>query len=92
VSGYYLSTRPCLLPRIGHGPPITLAEALDRAAGYRYAVIYRLADDDQPVPVVAGAGSDEVIHVPSGRRFWRHQVDWHQQLTESELTSRRTRA
>jgi hypothetical protein len=91
MSGYHVSIGPGLLPRIGHGRPIPLAEALDRAAGHRYAVIYRLAEDGKPVPVVAGAGSYEVIHVPSGRRFHRHDIDWHQQLNEWELAYARNR-
>jgi hypothetical protein len=86
TEGYYLHVGPSLLPRQPRRAPMTLTEALHRAYGLRFAVVFRLREDGRPVPVVADAGSsDEVIHLPSGRRMVREGVTWHAELSEAEL-------
>lgn len=86
TGGYYLHVGPSLLPRQPQGEPMTLAEALFRAYGLRYAVVYRIGEDGRPVPVVADAGNPEdMIHLPSGRRVGRGEIAWHGELSEAEL-------
>lgn len=67
---YHLHVGPSVLPRHPQGTCMTLAEALHRAYGQRYAVVYRLGDDGRPEPVIADAGNPaEMIHVPRSRRM-----------------------
>jgi hypothetical protein len=74
MTAYFLHIGPSTLPR-RHGQPLTLAEALHRAYGLPYAVIYRLRDDNVPVPVVADAGHpQEIMYVPTGRRVQRDTI------------------
>lgn len=75
MTAYYLHVGPSLLPR-RHGKPLSLAEAIHRASGHRYAVVYRLLGD-KPVPIVAAAGNDEIVFVPTGRRVPRDAVAWY---------------
>lgn len=74
MTAYYIHVGPSLSPR-RHGQPLTLAEAIHRAYRHRYAVVYRLLGD-KPVPIVAAAGDDEIVFVPTGRRVPRDAVAW----------------
>lgn len=68
--GYHLHVGASLLPRRPQSRRMTLAEALHRAYGQRYAVVYRLGENGRPEPVLADAGNpDEMIHLPTGRRM-----------------------
>jgi hypothetical protein len=70
---------------------MTLAEALHRAYGLRYAVVYRFDEDGRPVPVVGDAGNpDEVVVLPGGRRVGREEIGWRPETSEAELAGRQT--
>ena len=78
---YFLHVGASLLPRQPYGEPMTVTEALHRAYGRRYAVVYRTGVDGRPVPVVGDAGSpDKVVLLPSGRRVGREEIGWRGEL------------
>jgi hypothetical protein len=80
---YFLHIGASTLPRTG-GPSLTLAEAMRRAYGHRYAVVYRVLGD-KPVPIIADAGSDEIVFVPTARRLHRDSVAWWLVVSDMEL-------
>lgn len=80
---YYLHIGASILPR-RHGEPLTLAEALHRAYGHRYAVVYRLLGG-RPTPIMADAGADEIVFVPTGRRVQRDTIAWRAIITDEAL-------
>jgi hypothetical protein len=55
-----------------------------RATGERYAVVYQILGG-APVPIIAAAGDDEIVFVPTGRRVPRDAIDWHRINTDMEL-------
>lgn len=83
MTRYHLHIGASTLPRTS-GQSLTLAEAMRRAYGHRYAVVYRVLGD-RPVPIIADAGSDEIVFVPTARRVHRDAIDWWLVVSDMEL-------
>jgi hypothetical protein len=83
ATDYHLHIGASIPPRTG-GEQLTLAEAMRRAHGHRYAVVYRL-HSGKPVPIVADAGSDEIVFVATGRRIHRDAIAWYLVVSDMEL-------
>jgi hypothetical protein len=54
------------------------------ATGHDYAVIYRFLSGE-PVPIIAAAGQDEIVFVPTSRRVRRGAIDWDAIRTDIDL-------
>jgi hypothetical protein len=83
MNHYHLHTGPTTLPR-ARGQPLSLAQAMRQATGHDHATVYRFLGDE-PVPIIAAAGQDEIVFVPTGRRVRREAIDWDGISTDIDL-------
>jgi hypothetical protein len=83
TDAYYLHIGATTLPRQA-GQPLALAQAMRRATGELYATVYRFLGDE-PVPIIAAAGEDQILFVPTGRRVHRETIDWDDIRTDIDL-------